>query len=106
VAQCHDKEQPAFLVLEEQVLGVPAGQLALELGAFSHGEHRLVLQRSGGDAELIEAGEQVLSGGGHGTGPGGDESPSPIRAVAGSAIAAGGPGTAPRPPKGPLANAP
>ena len=70
VAQRHDKEQPVLLVLEEQVLGVPAGQLALELGAFGHREHRLVLQRSGGDAELIEAGEQVLSGGGHGAGSG------------------------------------
>ena len=65
-AQRHDKEQPVLLVLEEQVLGVPAGQLALQLGAFRHREHRLVLERLGGDAELGEAGKQVLSGGGHG----------------------------------------
>ena len=67
-AQRHDKEQPVLLVLEEQVLGVPAGQLALEPGALGHREHRLVLERAGGDAELVEAGEQVLAGGWQGWG--------------------------------------
>ena len=64
-AQRHDKEQPALLVLEEQVLGVPAGQLALQPGAFRDREHRLVLDRLGGDAEVGQAGKQVLAGGGH-----------------------------------------
>ena len=67
-AERHDKEQAVLLVLEEQVLGMPAGQLALEPGAFRHREHGLVLERLGVDAELGEAGEQVLSGGGQAAG--------------------------------------
>ena len=67
-AQRHDKEQAALLVLEKQVLGVPAGQLALQPGAFRHREHGLVLDRLGIDAEFGEAGEQVLAGGGHAAG--------------------------------------
>ena len=65
MAQRHDKEQAVLLVLEEQVLGVPAGQLALQLGAFRHREHGRVLDRLGCDAEVGEARKQVLSGGGH-----------------------------------------
>ena len=68
-AQRHDKVQPVLLVLEEQVFGVPAGQLALEPGAFRHREHRLVLEGAAGNAELREPGEQVLAGGWHGVGP-------------------------------------
>ena len=67
-AQRHDKVEPVLLVLEEQVLGVPAGQLALEPGAFGHREHRLVLDGGAGNAELVEPGEQVLAGGWHGVG--------------------------------------
>src|SRR5262245_65263850 len=67
-AQRHDKVELILLVLEEQVLGVPAGQLALEPGAFGYREHRLVLDRGAGNAELVEPGEQVLAGGWHGCG--------------------------------------
>ena len=67
-AERDDKEQAALLVLEKQVLGVPARQLALQLGAFRHRENGRVLDRLGVDAELGQAGEQVLSGSGHAAG--------------------------------------
>src|SRR5262245_61845347 len=66
MAQGHHQEQDALLVLQEQVLGVSARQLALELGALGHGEHRRVLDGIGGDPELGQAREQVLAGGRHG----------------------------------------
>jgi hypothetical protein len=61
--QRHDKEQAVFLVLEEQVLGVPAWQLALQARALRHGEHRLMIEGLALDAELGEPGNQVLAGG-------------------------------------------
>jgi hypothetical protein len=67
-AERHDKEQATFLVLEKQVLGVPSRQLALQSGAFRHREHGRVRDRLGVDAELGQAGEQVLAGSGHAAG--------------------------------------
>lgn len=67
-AERHDKEQTAFLVLEKQVLGVPAGELALQLGAFRHREDGGVLDRLGVDAEFGKAGEQIVSGNRHAAG--------------------------------------
>ena len=67
-AEHDDKEQAILLVLEKQVLGVPARQLALQFGAFRNSENGWVLHGLGADAERGQAGEQVLSGSGHAAG--------------------------------------
>jgi hypothetical protein len=62
-----DEEQAALLVLEEQVLGMPARERCLDRPRLRHGEDRRVLRRLGGDAELFEEGEEIgRGGGGHG----------------------------------------
>src|SRR5581483_3477014 len=90
IAQRHDKVEPVLLVLEQQVLGMAAGQLALAPGALGHCEHRLVVERLGGDAEIFQARKEILSGGGQGAG---------IRdAVRGSGAGAGRRPATPNPP--------
>ena len=64
--QRDDKEEAVFLILEEQVLGVPAGQLALQARTLGNGKHRLMVEGAGFDTELVQVSEQVLSGGGQG----------------------------------------
>jgi hypothetical protein len=62
-----DQEQAALAVLQEQVLGVRAGDRRLDRPRLGDGEHRLVGVRVGPDAERGEAGEQLVgSGGRHG----------------------------------------
>jgi len=67
MAERHDQEQRALLVLEKQVLGVPAGELALQPGALRDSEHRRVLDGLGLDPQLGEAREQLVTAGGQGT---------------------------------------
>ena len=57
-----DEKQLAALVLEEQVLGVRPGKLALELAAFGHREQRLVLDRRASQCRARRGGETGLGG--------------------------------------------
>ncbi len=59
------QEQPALGILQEQVLGVSAGQVALEARAFRHREHGLMLDRVRADAERVEILEELCAGCGH-----------------------------------------
>jgi hypothetical protein len=61
----NDEELLTIVVLEEQVFGVAAGKLALELAALRHREHGLVLDRMSGYLQLGQAAEQVFAGQGH-----------------------------------------
>ena len=60
-AQCDDEEQLAAGVLQKQVLGVAARQVALELGALGNREYGTVLGGARGDAERGEPIEQILA---------------------------------------------
>ena len=55
-----------LLVLEEEVLGVAAGDLAAQRPALLDGEERRMLDGRGRDAEPVEAGEEIGAAGGHG----------------------------------------
>ena len=61
-----DKEQLPALVLEEEVLGMGAGKLPLELAALRYRKQRLVLDRVRHNLQVGEAAEQVLAGCGAG----------------------------------------
>jgi hypothetical protein len=65
IFQRADQEQRALLVLEEQILGVRAGNApAQSLGLFDR-EQRGVRDGSMRNAEPVEEGKQVVGGGGH-----------------------------------------
>ena len=60
-----EQEDLVLLVLEEEVLGVAAGDRAAQRLALLDGEERRVLRGRGRDAEPVEEGEKVGAGGGH-----------------------------------------
>ena len=55
-------------IFQEQVLGMPAGQGALDVAAFGHSKQRRVIEGLGYYSKLIEKSEQLGAGfgGGHG----------------------------------------
>ena len=55
-----NQEIVVLLVLHEQVLGVATGKLSLDMAAFLHREHRLVLQGLVNDGQFIEKGKKVI----------------------------------------------
>ena len=52
--------------LEEQVLGVAAGDRAAQALRLLDGEQRRMAHRRMGDAEAVEGGEQLVGSGGQG----------------------------------------
>jgi hypothetical protein len=64
----HHQEQGVLLVLEEQVLGMAAGDLAAQRARLLDREHRRMGHGRVRDAEPVEIREQVVGGGGHGDG--------------------------------------
>jgi hypothetical protein len=66
VLQRGDEIKRALLVLEEQVLGVAAGDRAAQRLRLLDGEQRRMAHRGVGDAEAVEGGEQLVGGRGHG----------------------------------------
>jgi hypothetical protein len=77
-------ENAALLVLDEQVLGVPAGDVAAQGRRFLDGEKRRVLNGLEGNGEAFEIGEEVFRRGGDRSGR-----------VSGQALAPGGAGGKP-----------
>jgi hypothetical protein len=62
---CAQQEDPALLVLEEQVLRLAARDLAAQCLRLGDGEHRRMLDGRGLDPELIEIGHQLFTRRGH-----------------------------------------
>ena len=61
-----DQEETVLAVLQEQVLRMSAGDRRLDGARFRDREHGRVLERLGGDAELVQEGEKIGgSGSGH-----------------------------------------
>ena len=65
VLQRDHEKQRALLVLEEQVLGVPAGNRAAQRLRLLDREQRRMRHGRVRDAEAVEEGEQVVGRGGH-----------------------------------------
>ena len=65
ILERRDQEQRVFLVLEEQVLGVGAGNGSAQLARLLDSEQRRVRHRRVRDAELIEKGKEIGGSSGH-----------------------------------------
>ena len=61
-----DEEEIVLLVLEEQVLGVAAIDLAAQRLRIGDGEEGRMRNRLGFDAEVAEIGKKIVGAGGHG----------------------------------------
>ena len=62
----HQQEQPALLVLDEQILGVSAADFAPQRAQILDRVQRRMLHRRRRDAEMAEVGEQVFGSFGQG----------------------------------------
>ena len=60
VLRRHHQKQRAFLVAQEQVLGVAAGHLAAQRAGLLDGEHRRMAHSLVGNAETIQISEQFV----------------------------------------------
>ena len=65
ILEADNEVESALLVLEEQVLGMGAGDLAAQALCFSDGEDRRVLARLGSDSEAGKAGHEIPAAGWH-----------------------------------------
>ena len=61
----HEQEQAAFLVLDEEVLGMAAGDVAAQRRGFLDCEERRMFDSVGRDGEAGEESEEVFRRGGH-----------------------------------------
>lgn len=59
IMERHDQEDPPLLVLQEQILGMPARHPFVHLGRFRHGEDGFMLVRGRGNPQFIEEGEKL-----------------------------------------------
>jgi hypothetical protein len=57
---CHDQKQRTFLVAQEQVLGVAAGDLAAQRARLLDGEDGGMLHRLVGNAETVQISEKFV----------------------------------------------
>ena len=60
ILQRHDQPHLLLLVAQEEVLDVMAGQVAAQRLGLLDGEDRRMLDGAMGDAQLVEAGEELL----------------------------------------------